>query len=255
MLTANIRVKIRIAGAVAGFTLMELLVVITIIALLFSFLMPAVSMVRASALTLQCGASLRQVTLGMNGYTQDWRGVHAPLKTYATWAGKDPASFPYDVHWHDLIAPYVENENKEFGDDNFKGVTWGCPNWDGAGYGAGTGSVNGGYTGYGRNVKLLGQNSPGAQWGFWTDSPLWAIESGSPNAWRYFRDAAITSPSERPLVTEASQYYAAGDLGGGLWAVNNDFTRHRGGRLNTIFCDGHLAKLSRDESVTAFTLP
>jgi prepilin-type N-terminal cleavage/methylation domain-containing protein/prepilin-type processing-associated H-X9-DG protein len=235
-----------------GFSLMELLIVITIIGLLVAILMPAVSMVRANALALQCGANLRQVSLGLQGYALDWRGVQAPLKTYAAWAGKNPADFPYDVHWTDLIATYVDNEAKEFGGDN---VTWGCPNWDGAGVGAGAGGVNGGFTGYGRNVKLLGQNSPGAPWGYWTDSPVWAIESGVPNAWRYFRNAAITQPTIRPLVTESSQYYAAGDIGAGLWAVNNDFTRHRGGRLNTIFCDGHLEKLSPNASAEAFTLP
>ena len=73
--------KIKAARRKAGFTLVELLVVIGIIAVLISLLLPALNKARQSAQTTQCLSNLRQIGMSLTQYSNDNKGYVIPAAT------------------------------------------------------------------------------------------------------------------------------------------------------------------------------
>jgi prepilin-type N-terminal cleavage/methylation domain-containing protein len=86
----------------SGFSLIELLIVIAIIALLLSILMPVLGRARAAALRLKCTSNLKQINLAMELYLeandQTYPCAHDPFPGgYFFWMGI----------WGSFVEPYL----------------------------------------------------------------------------------------------------------------------------------------------------
>src|SRR3954469_13241387 len=77
-----------------GFTLVELLVVIGIIALLISILLPALNRAREQARRTQCGSNLRQIHQAFLIYGRNWKDA-APIGYLAGAAPDEQTQFNY----------------------------------------------------------------------------------------------------------------------------------------------------------------
>jgi prepilin-type processing-associated H-X9-DG protein/prepilin-type N-terminal cleavage/methylation domain-containing protein len=80
----------------SAFTLLELLVVITVIALLVAILMPALSAVRERARQIQCVSNLRQIGTALYLYADERGGVYPEA-----WNAS------LSLRWHDELLRYL----------------------------------------------------------------------------------------------------------------------------------------------------
>ena len=80
-----------------AFTLVELLVVISIIALLVSILLPALSKAREQAKRVVCQSSMKQIGLGVQMYTLDHEGKY-PAATEMAWTPDFVVTTPFSIH-------------------------------------------------------------------------------------------------------------------------------------------------------------
>src|SRR6187397_514637 len=95
-----------------GFTLVELLVVIGIIAVLIALLLPSLLKAREQAQRVQCMSNLRQMVIACTAYASEHRGWYpGPHKHSRPNALKDPftGAAPEVADLRNLFRPYVKN--------------------------------------------------------------------------------------------------------------------------------------------------
>jgi len=86
----------------SAFTLVELLVVISIIALLLAILLPSLNKARAAAQAIKCSATLRQQGLAVQLYTSD-NDSHFPVME----TGQASGDGNFRETWDVLLQPYL----------------------------------------------------------------------------------------------------------------------------------------------------
>jgi prepilin-type N-terminal cleavage/methylation domain-containing protein/prepilin-type processing-associated H-X9-DG protein len=111
-----------------GFTLVELLVVITIIAILTALLLPAVQTAREAARKIQCGNNLKQLALGFIGHEEKQKFL--PSGGWGHWWIGDPdRGFGKEQpgSWFYSLLPYIEQaELHDLGRDGVPNDTSGA---------------------------------------------------------------------------------------------------------------------------------
>ncbi|CAN5504718.1 hypothetical protein BH09PLA1_BH09PLA1_11430 [soil metagenome] len=164
-----------------GFTLVELLVVIGIIAVLISVLLPALGKARRSAQTAACLSNLRQLGQAYHMYAGANKGF-LPYVAYPGWGpfASDPPGTPV-IHWFEALAPYVGAKTIEYNTTTGARITplpaiFGnstCPAWNRDELGL---SNYPDFVGYGQNLNLFleagqGKKSPAGSAGFPKGTP------------------------------------------------------------------------------------
>ena len=94
-----------------GFTLVELLVVITIIGILISLLLPAVQAAREAARRAQCSNNLKQLGLALHNYHAA-HGVFpfGQIQSHNCWWEPGYGNYAR-MGWFPLVLPYMEQQN------------------------------------------------------------------------------------------------------------------------------------------------
>jgi prepilin-type N-terminal cleavage/methylation domain-containing protein/prepilin-type processing-associated H-X9-DG protein len=237
-----------------GFTLVELLVVIGIIALLISILLPALSKARASANTVACASNLHTMGQAMVMYTNQFRhypGAQSALDSGGTAFG--------------IWAPRLRN----FMNGNQK-VFW-CPQTDvslmwvrGATI-PGAPAATAAYSGWGYDVgeSVLQVDKKQFSYGYndWgTVNPYadpyvglggdcWMSNAAK---WREPNVSTVARSADCIIVTDVIAKIPFS----GAWLMNVDprdptqcpGSLHAGG-ANALFCDGHVVRMNQDDLI------
>jgi prepilin-type N-terminal cleavage/methylation domain-containing protein/prepilin-type processing-associated H-X9-DG protein len=94
-----------------GFTLVELLVVITIIGILIGLLLPAVQAAREAARRMQCQNNLKQISLAVLNYESQYKTFPPSSCWPANAVVNSSSSFSnYGANWVILILPFLDQQ-------------------------------------------------------------------------------------------------------------------------------------------------
>jgi prepilin-type N-terminal cleavage/methylation domain-containing protein len=90
-----------------GFTMLEILLVVLILAALAGILFPAFSAARKEARMSRCAANLRQIGMAAGMYAQDYGAYPEPVRLVQSLRGKGVLSCPEDDHFTRAASSYT----------------------------------------------------------------------------------------------------------------------------------------------------
>jgi prepilin-type N-terminal cleavage/methylation domain-containing protein/prepilin-type processing-associated H-X9-DG protein len=208
----------------AGFTLVELLVVIGIVAVLIAILLPALAVARTQARATQCLSNLRQLGIEAHRYVADNQGLCPP-------AVIDFGAWDYQTLSTGQVVPGTLWDN-----NTTALAVQQCPEYVLHPQSAGTDP----YTGYNYNVSFVGHGLGEADP---TPAKLSSIARSERAA--MFGDGQYAAGTDKfmrapllevPLTTGDS-------VGDAVRLAGTQGYRHRG-KTNVCYCDGHAAAVS-----------
>jgi prepilin-type N-terminal cleavage/methylation domain-containing protein/prepilin-type processing-associated H-X9-DG protein len=228
-----------------AFTIIELYVTVSIIAILASLILPSINRARSRAASIQCVNNQRQMGVAMHLYAADTR--YFPSECYFTGG----ATNKQPIYWFDSLKTYT-------------GAPWGtsvmkCPSYkwytdaggpDGAnGARLPFGSYSFNAHGSGETLQAMGPGYTGPGQGLGNANAMFA---GAPGV----GEGAVVAPSDMYAIGDASLFHvytppaANGQPGGAAtyywfirdWTIN-PLTQHADG-LNMLLVDGHAEHVS-----------
>ena len=210
-----------------GFTLVELLVVIGIIALLISILLPSLQAARRQADKVKCLSAMRQLGNAYFMYAVDNKGYWPPVRhtytgpqTTSPLTGATIAAGARDRRWQDYLSKYVlRKATNEIGTQvaslelqyfspefkNDYNVMWGCPTWGRAIVNSsGTVTYNSDlYNGYVMNKFPLAPKDLVGGVAVARNTSIVADATAPSLRGKYFKQNQYTRPAERALIYES----------------------------------------------------
>ncbi|HEX8914602.1 MAG TPA: prepilin-type N-terminal cleavage/methylation domain-containing protein [Humisphaera sp.] len=233
----------------AGFTLVELLVVIGIIALLMSILLPTLGRVREQAKAIKCASNLRQIGQAVNVYAGTSNGHLAPWTNLDQWT--DPAR-PGEI-----IDPYHRNATEVdvyWGvryalAGNLPKVIFNCPSeYRTNDSGRDTDAL---YTHYGLNGYGIGLTDAERDQKF-NSRTEFTLFVNFRSTWIGRKLARVKNPTQTIFCSDTGEVTidGNGDTFDNWYqhpvSLQPEWLRHNK-KANVLFCDGHVGQLSQQE--------
>jgi prepilin-type N-terminal cleavage/methylation domain-containing protein/prepilin-type processing-associated H-X9-DG protein len=197
-----------------GFTLVELLVVIGIIAVLIAVLLPALASARKQANTVKCMSHLKEIGMAFQLYANDNKDFWPNMRQDYPDDPGNPAQNVYNTYWNDYLMKYIS----KFGKMNFAtgvggqtfedaraSVIWGCPEWQGTTGGLTINGVNRYNSGYSMNMwPSYKPNYPVNPITAAPTSEAACRSTALGYVGKWYKRTQWTKPSDRGLVMDAT---------------------------------------------------
>ena len=244
-----------------GFTLVELLTVIAVLAILAAMLLPALAGARAAAHRIKCASNLRQISVALRLYLDDFNKYPAFGDSRRLPVVADPRG----VFWDSKILSYAQSNQKVFLCPAVPRAKSNLDNWSGPGKSKiimDDWSIHDraevlwpnrsyGYNGAGVGLTQSPVSAGGPSLGL---DPMLELFLDSPQV--VFRsEASVVAPSDMIAMVDYDSLIdddGDGDLHpDAIYSLTLTGSRHRG-HANVAFAEGHI-EYARTNSLMAIT--